>query len=110
MGVLTDRIKNKLERSNLIDEHALNREPIPLSEQISPPSLVCKQNSSHVHYLYVGIFFNWIALGIHLCKTSQLFILKTRLGGEIYLSDINMHIRAIRNEKDIDLVKYQTHA
>ena len=47
---------------------------------------------------------------IHLCKTSQLFILKTRLGDEIYLSDINMHIRAIRNEKDIDLVKYQTHA
>ena len=65
MGVLTDRIKNKLERSNLIDEHALNREPVPLSdEQISPPSLVCKQNSSHAHYLCVGILFNWIALGI----------------------------------------------
>ena len=106
MGLLTDRINNKLERSNLIDEHPLNREPVPLSdEQISPPSLVCKQNSSHVHYLCVGILFNWIALGIHLRKTSQVFILKTRLGGEIYLSDINMHIRAIRNEKDIDLVK-----
>ena len=27
MGLLTDRIKNKLEKSNLINEHALNREP-----------------------------------------------------------------------------------
>ena len=30
MGLLTDRINNKLERSNLINEHALNREPVPL--------------------------------------------------------------------------------
>ena len=31
MGLLTDRINNKLEKSNLINEHVLNREPIPLS-------------------------------------------------------------------------------
>ena len=31
MGLLTDRINNKLERSNLINEHALNREPVPLT-------------------------------------------------------------------------------
>ena len=31
MGLLTDRNNNKLERSNLIDQHALNREPVPLS-------------------------------------------------------------------------------
>ena len=30
MGLLTDRINNKLEKSNLINEHALNREPVPL--------------------------------------------------------------------------------
>ena len=30
MGLLTDRINNKLTRSNLINEHALNREAVPL--------------------------------------------------------------------------------
>ena len=30
MGLLTDRIDNKLEKSNLINEHALNRAPVPL--------------------------------------------------------------------------------
>ena len=59
--------------------------------QISQPSLVWKQNSSHLHSLCVGILFNCTALGIHLCKTSQLYVLKTRLGGEIYSSDVNMH-------------------
>ena len=39
----------------------------------------------------MGILFNCTALGIHLCKTSQLYVLKTRLGGEIYSSDVNMH-------------------
>ena len=28
---------------------------------------------SHLHSLYVGILFNSVALGIHLCKTSQLY-------------------------------------
>ena len=31
VGLLTDRINNKLEKSNLINEHALNREPVSLS-------------------------------------------------------------------------------
>ena len=30
VGLLTDRINNKLEKSNLINEHALNREPVSL--------------------------------------------------------------------------------
>ena len=30
VGLLTDRINNKLEKSNLSNEHALNREPVPL--------------------------------------------------------------------------------
>ena len=30
MGLLTDRVNNKMEESNLINEHALNREPVPL--------------------------------------------------------------------------------
>ena len=28
--LLTDRINNKWKKSNLINEHALNREPVPL--------------------------------------------------------------------------------
>ena len=40
MGLLTDRINNKLERSNLINEHALNREPVPLIRTLCmPPSV-----------------------------------------------------------------------
>ena len=31
VGLLTDRINNKLEKSNWINEHALNREPVPLN-------------------------------------------------------------------------------
>ena len=55
-----------------------------------PPSLVCKQNSSHLSSLGVNILFNCSDLGIHLCTTWQLFNLKTKLGGEICSSDINM--------------------
>ena len=32
VGLLTDRINNKLEKSNLMYKHALHREPVPLSE------------------------------------------------------------------------------
>ena len=39
----------------------------------------------------MGILFNSTALGIHFCETSLIFNFKTRLGGEIYLSDVNMH-------------------
>ena len=35
MGLLTGRINNKLERSNLIYEHALNLEPVPLNEGLN---------------------------------------------------------------------------
>ena len=60
--------------------------------QISPVSLVCKQNSSHLHTLGVNILFNCSALGIYLSgKTWRLFDFKTRLGGEIYSSDVNIH-------------------
>ena len=31
VGLLTDRINNTLEKSNLINEHAVNSEPVPLS-------------------------------------------------------------------------------
>ena len=60
-------------------------------EQISPPSLICKQNSSHLHSLGVNILFNCSALGIHSCITWQTFIFKTRLGGEICSSDVDMY-------------------
>ena len=40
MGLLTDRINNKLERINLINEHALNSEPVSLIRTLSiPPSV-----------------------------------------------------------------------
>lgn len=43
-------------------------------EQISPTSLVCKQISSYLHPLCMGLLFNSTDLGIHLiCQTSQLF-------------------------------------
>ena len=35
MGLLTDRVNNKMEESNLINEHALNREPVPLISERS---------------------------------------------------------------------------
>ena len=34
MGLLTDRINNKLKKSNLINDHALNREPVPFIIQV----------------------------------------------------------------------------
>ena len=34
VGLLSDRINDKLEKSNFINEHALNREPVPLTEVI----------------------------------------------------------------------------
>ena len=39
MGLLTDGIYNKLEKSNLIHEHELNREPVPLISCSSLKSL-----------------------------------------------------------------------
>ena len=38
VGLLTDRINNKLEKSKLINEDALNREPVPLNTVISGKS------------------------------------------------------------------------
>ena len=32
MGLLTDRIDNKLKKRNLINEHALIREPVPSTQ------------------------------------------------------------------------------
>ena len=57
-------------------------------------SLVCKQNPLHFHSLFVGILFNYSALGIYSCKTSQLYNFKTRPVGELCRSDVNI-IRAI---------------
>ena len=40
MGLLTDRINNKLEESNLINKHALNREPVPLILTVYCPGVL----------------------------------------------------------------------
>ena len=58
-------------------------------------SLVCKQNPWHFHSLFVGILFNYSAMGIYSCKTSQLYNFKTRPVGELCRSDVNTNIRAI---------------
>ena len=44
-----------------------------------------------LYSLGVGIFSNSIALGIHLWKPLQLYSFKTRLGGKICSTDVNMH-------------------
>ena len=49
-----------------------------------------RRTSSRLHLSCLVILFNSTALGIYLCKTSQLDNLKTRLG-EICSSDVNMH-------------------
>ena len=42
VGLWTDRINNKLEKSNLINEHAFNREPVLLIQTFSmDPHSVC---------------------------------------------------------------------
>ena len=43
-----------------------------------------------IHSLFMGILFNSTALGIYSCKTSQLYNLKTRPGGELCRSDVNI--------------------
>ena len=45
-----------------------------LNELISPPSLVCKKNSSHLHSLRVGFLFNCTDLGKNWCKLRHFTI------------------------------------
>ena len=40
MGLLSDRVNNKLEESNLINIHALNREPVPLILTVYCPGVL----------------------------------------------------------------------
>ena len=56
---------------------------ITSDEQVSPLNVVYKQSSLPLHSLCVGILFNCTDWGIHLLKTSQLYILKMRLGGDL---------------------------
>ena len=48
MGLLTDRINNKLERSYFIIEHALNPEPVPVNETKAKHSVSSFKQSSEV--------------------------------------------------------------
>ena len=56
-------------------------------------NLVCEVFSLHLHSLCVGILLNFTALGIHLFKTSLIFIFKTKIGGEICSCAVNLHIK-----------------
>ena len=49
MGLLTDIINNKLEKSNLINEHALYREPVPL---IVLQNVQCEFRQDLRHYCF----------------------------------------------------------
>ena len=58
-GLLTDRIDNKSEKSNLINEHGLNREPVPLK-------FPCAPRHAFVHFcwqpfilLTCRLYINW---------------------------------------------------
>ena len=64
---------------------------ITSDEQISPPSLVCKENSLHLHSLCVDILFKFTALGHAFMQNFATLQFKTRLGGEICSIDINTH-------------------
>ena len=44
VGLLTDRINNKLEESNLINEHALNREPVSLKFTTTRANKYCSNS------------------------------------------------------------------
>ena len=61
-----------------------------MHDYVRQANFVCKQNSSHLHFLGENILFNFSALVIHICKTWQLLSFKKRLGGEICLSDVHM--------------------
>ena len=50
MGLLTNRINNKLENSNLINEHVLNREPVPLTANYS-----CRSQISQVRTVWTKL-------------------------------------------------------
>ena len=64
---------------------------ITSDEQISPPSLVCKENSLHLHSFCVDILFKFTALGHSFMQNFATLQFKTRLGGEICSFDVNMH-------------------
>ena len=64
---------------------------ITSDEQISPPSLVCKESSLHLHSFCVDILFKFTALGHSFMQNFATLQFKTRLGGEICSFDVNMH-------------------
>ena len=70
---------------------------ITSDEQISPPSLVCKEYSLHLHYLCVGILFKFTALGHSFMQNFATLQFKTRLGGEICSFDVNMGLPIVVN-------------
>ena len=56
MGLLTNRITNKSEKSNLIHAHAPSREPVPLKYVIGVFTHVIP-NASFLHLLKVVVVF-----------------------------------------------------
>ena len=63
MGFLTDGINNKLEKSNVINEHALNREPVPL--------IVSKLQINYFFFLGYAQFLKHVLLCFHYFRYSQ---------------------------------------
>jgi len=56
VGLLTDRINNKLERSYLISEHALNREPVPLRHLFAIEIQLLKEKSK-INEIITDVYF-----------------------------------------------------
>ena len=83
--------KIKVERTDILcfgdDPYAWLRQSCKFHHQAS----FLRKNSSHFHWMSVSILFNSTLIGIQLCKILQPQNFKTRLGGEICSSDVNMH-------------------
>ena len=54
-------------------------------------SVICKQNSSHLHSLCVGILFNPTTLSVYWCKTLQLYNCNNRRGNEIFRFGVSLY-------------------
>lgn len=80
----TNRFASKLTRGSSRINNIMALMPDYIYEQIFSSSLICKQDT-----LWAWVFFfKSIALGIRLCKTSQLYNFKTMLGGKIFSTDV----------------------
>ena len=72
VGLLTDRINDNLEESNLINEHALNREPVSLKFTTTRANKYCSNslldNQREIKYQILQFILN---SGLHRAKVEK---------------------------------------